>query len=85
MPSLHSFGRLGQSAAPTCPSWESQPEHFGSADPPAGPSQHLQQRQGTSLRDKEDIKNMSICQHDLYAGKIGVMLGKKEVKGFEAY
>jgi hypothetical protein len=28
---------------------------------------------------------MSICQHDLYAGKIGVMSGKKELKGFEAY
>jgi hypothetical protein len=70
MPSSHSFGRPRQSAIPTCPSWKSQPKHFGSADPPAGLSQHPQQRQGTSLRDKEDIRNRKVCRHEGYVGKV---------------
>jgi hypothetical protein len=66
----HKLGLLqGRSAAPTFPSWKSQPEHSSSADPPGGPSQHPPQRQGTSLRNKEDVRNRDICRHEYYVRK----------------
>jgi hypothetical protein len=47
----------------------SQSEHSGSPDPPAKPSQHPRRKQGTCLKDGEDVRNRNICQHKGYARK----------------
>jgi hypothetical protein len=54
----------------------SQPEHSGSPDPPAEPSRRLRRKQGTSLKDGEDVRNKNICRHKGYAEKDHYMLDK---------
>jgi hypothetical protein len=49
---------------------------FWFTDPPAEPSQHPRQKQGTCLKDEEDVENKNICRHEGYAGKDHCMSGK---------
>jgi hypothetical protein len=54
----------------------SQPEHSGSPNPPAELSQHPRWKQGTCLKDEEDVRNRNICWHEGYAGKDHYMSDK---------